>query len=170
MRVFAVPLPAHEAHSLPRTTGRQQWSGVGAHKDPGYLTLVMQDDHSGLEVETADGWIPAPLPGALVVNIGELLELASDGYLKATLHRVVSPPPGYRASPAPSSWRQGWMRLCHCLASPRAGGAGRRAPERSRQPALLSGGENVLKGRLRSHPDVAARHYAGEPQREPALV
>lgn len=93
--------------------------GVGAHKDPGYLTLVMQDDHSGLEVETADGWIPAPpLPGALVVNIGELLELASDGYLKATLHRVVSPPPGYRASPAPSSWRQGWMRLCHCLASP----------------------------------------------------
>ncbi|GJA19872.1 hypothetical protein KAM353_39080 [Aeromonas caviae] len=34
--------------------------GVGAHKDPGYLTLVMQDDHSGLEVETADGWIPAP--------------------------------------------------------------------------------------------------------------
>ena len=90
---------------------------------------------------------PRPLPGALVVNIGELLELASDGYLKlATLHRVVSPLPGYRASPAPSSWRQGWMRLCHCLASPRAGGAGRRAPERSRQPALLSGGENVLKG------------------------
>ncbi len=34
--------------------------GVGAHKDPGYLTLVMQDNHSGLEVETADGWISAP--------------------------------------------------------------------------------------------------------------
>ncbi len=29
-----------------------------------------------------------------MVNIGELLELASNGYLKATLHRVVSPPPG----------------------------------------------------------------------------
>ena len=37
---------------------------------------------------------PPPLPGALVVNIGELLELASNGYLKATLHRVVSPPSG----------------------------------------------------------------------------
>ncbi len=29
-----------------------------------------------------------------MVNIGELLELASNGYLKATRHRVVSPPPG----------------------------------------------------------------------------
>ncbi|MCZ4263452.1 isopenicillin N synthase family oxygenase, partial [Limimaricola sp. G21655-S1] len=57
--------------------------GVGAPKDPGYLTLVMQDNHSGLEVEMADGWISAPpLPGALMVNIGELLELASNGYLK----------------------------------------------------------------------------------------
>ena len=67
---------------------------VGAHKDPGYLTLVMQDDHPASRWETAQGWIPAPPAGALVVNIGELLELASDGYLKATLHRVQSPPPG----------------------------------------------------------------------------
>ncbi len=31
--------------------------GVGAHKDPGYLTLVVQDDQSGLEVETDQGWV-----------------------------------------------------------------------------------------------------------------
>mgnify|MGYP006158823567 CR=1 FL=1 len=66
--------------------------GVGAHKDPGYLTLVLQGEQSGLEVLTDDGWVSAePLPGSFVVNIGELLELASNGYLKATLHRVVSP-------------------------------------------------------------------------------
>ena len=69
--------------------------GVGAHKDPGYLTLVLQAEQSGLEVLTDDGWIKAePLAGAFVVNIGELLELASNGYLKATLHRVVSPKAG----------------------------------------------------------------------------
>ena len=33
-------------------------------------------------------------PATLVVNIGELLELASNGYLKATVHRVVTPPAG----------------------------------------------------------------------------
>ncbi|TIP77448.1 MAG: isopenicillin N synthase family oxygenase, partial [Mesorhizobium sp.] len=35
-----------------------------------------------------------PIPGTLVVNIGELLELASNGYLRATVHRVVTPPAG----------------------------------------------------------------------------
>ncbi|WP_432276828.1 2OG-Fe(II) oxygenase family protein [Geodermatophilus obscurus] len=34
------------------------------------------------------------MPGAFVVNIGELMEYATDRYLKATVHRVVSPPPG----------------------------------------------------------------------------
>lgn len=34
-----------------------------------------------------------PLPRSFVVNIGELLELAANGYLRATVHRVVSPPP-----------------------------------------------------------------------------
>ncbi|RAP71898.1 2OG-Fe(II) oxygenase family protein [Candidatus Erwinia dacicola] len=38
-------------------------------------------------------WIDAiPLDGAVVVNIGELLELASNGYLCATVHRLVAPP------------------------------------------------------------------------------
>ena len=33
-------------------------------------------------------------PGALVVNIGEMFQLVTRGYYKATVHRVVSPPPG----------------------------------------------------------------------------
>jgi isopenicillin N synthase-like dioxygenase len=49
-----------------------------------------------LQVEVSpDHWIDAaPLPGSFVVNIGELLELATNGYLRATVHRVVSPPAG----------------------------------------------------------------------------
>lgn len=67
--------------------------GVGAHKDAGFVTILLQDKVAGLQVETEDGWIDAPpLPGSFVVNIGEILELASNGALRANVHRVVSPP------------------------------------------------------------------------------
>src|ERR1700722_19248302 len=69
--------------------------GVGAHKDAGLITLLLQDEQSGLQVETPQGWVDVPpRAGTFVINIGELLELASDGYLRATMHRVVSPPAG----------------------------------------------------------------------------
>lgn len=143
--------------------------GVGAHKDPGYLTLVMQDDHSGLEVETASGWISAPpLPGALVVNIGELLELASNGYLKATLHRVQSPPPGVsRLSCAFFMAARLDATVPLLRLSPELAALAEGPQSDPTNPLFYQVGENVLKGRLRSHPDVAARHYAspqGQPQ------
>ncbi|WED78491.1 isopenicillin N synthase family dioxygenase [Aeromonas allosaccharophila] len=136
--------------------------GVGAHKDPGYLTLVMQDHHSGLEVETADGWIPAPPRlGALVVNIGELLELASNGYLKATLHRVVSPPPGVSRLSCAFFMAARLDATVPLLTLSPALAAQAQGPESDpTNPLFYQVGENVLKGRLRSHPDVAARHYA----------
>lgn len=69
--------------------------GVGAHKDSGFVTVLLQDVRSGLEVEGRNGWISAPpIPGTFVINIGEVLEMASNGYLKANVHRVISPPPG----------------------------------------------------------------------------
>lgn len=55
---------------------------------------MLQDAVGGLQVQVQgkDGWINAvPVPSPFVVNIGELLELASDGYLRETVHRVVSP-------------------------------------------------------------------------------
>lgn len=139
--------------------------GVGPHKDPGYLTLVMQDHHSGLEVETAAGWIPAPpLPGALVVNIGELLELASNGYLKATLHRVVSPPPGVsRLSCAFFMAARLDANVPLLQLSPELAAQAQGPESDPANPLFYQVGENVLKGRLRSHPDVAARHYTAAP-------
>ena len=70
--------------------------GVGVHKDYGYLALLQQDEVGGLQVQAGDGgWIDAtPVPGSFVVNIGEMLEIATQGYLTATRHRVVSPPVG----------------------------------------------------------------------------
>ena len=39
----------------PSADGQTSGQGVGAHKDPGYLTLVLQDKQSGLEVQTDNG-------------------------------------------------------------------------------------------------------------------
>ena len=134
--------------------------GVGAHKDPGYLTLVLQDDQVGLEVETADGWLSvAPKAGAFVVNIGELLELASNGYLKATTHRVSSPTQQDRYSVAFFMAAQldatvPVLPLPAALAA-QAGGISTDPAN----PLLHQVGANTLKGRLRSHRDVAALHY-----------
>jgi isopenicillin N synthase-like dioxygenase len=136
--------------------------GVGAHKDPGYLTLVVQDDQSGLEVETDQGWVSvAPLPGAFVVNIGELLELASNGYLKATLHRVVSPNSGverYSCAFFMAAQLDATVPLLQ-LPSHLADEAKGPASDPT-NPLFYQVGQNVLKGRLRSHRDVAAAHYA----------
>jgi isopenicillin N synthase-like dioxygenase len=69
--------------------------GVGAHKNAELLSLLRQDAQQGVQVETAQGWVNVtPHAGTLAVNIRQLLELASDGYLCATLYRVVTPPAG----------------------------------------------------------------------------
>ncbi len=70
--------------------------GVGAHKDGGFVTILLQDEVGGLQVDDGKGgWIDAPPKrGTFVINVGELLELASNGYLLANIHRVVTPPAG----------------------------------------------------------------------------
>lgn len=67
------------------------FQGVGAHKDSGFLTFLLQaTPHCGLEVQNKAGdWIPAPpLPNTFVVNIGRALEALTGGICTATTHRV----------------------------------------------------------------------------------
>jgi isopenicillin N synthase-like dioxygenase len=65
--------------------------GVGEHTDYGLLTLLAQDDVGGLEVKARSGWTPAPpIPGALVCNIGDMLERLTGGRFVSTPHRVVN--------------------------------------------------------------------------------
>jgi isopenicillin N synthase-like dioxygenase len=137
--------------------------GVGAHKDGGFLTLLLQDVQDGLQVEAANGsWIDAPpLPGSFVINIGELLELASDGYLKATVHRAVTPPPGRERLSVGFFFGADLDATVPLLTLPPELAALAQGVTRDPQNPLLRGvGANALKGRLRSHPDVAKRHYA----------
>jgi isopenicillin N synthase-like dioxygenase len=66
--------------------------GVGPHTDFGLLTVLCQDHVGGLQVENANGeWIEAPpIPGTLVVNVGDLLERWTDGAFRSTPHHVIN--------------------------------------------------------------------------------
>jgi isopenicillin N synthase-like dioxygenase len=136
--------------------------GVGAHKDAGLITLLLQDDRGGLQVETPRGWIDVPpRPGTFVINIGELLELASDGFLRATMHRVVTPPSGVERLSAAFFLGARLDAVVPLLQLPPALAAHARGPERDpRNPLFREVGMNYMKGRLRSHPDVARRYHA----------
>ena len=71
-------------------TPPEQW-GVAEHTDYGLLTLLAQDDAGGLEVRARAGWRTAPpIPGALVCNIGDMLERLTGGRFVSTPHRVVN--------------------------------------------------------------------------------
>lgn len=63
--------------------------GIGAHTDYECFTLLLPTS-DGLEVLNGDNqWIDAPvIPGALVVNIGDMMEILSNGRFQATAHRV----------------------------------------------------------------------------------
>ena len=90
-RVFGEnPSPYLKLIRYPRTESGGQ--GVGTHKDSGFLTLLLQDEQAGLEAQANDDtWYRVdPLPGSLVVNTGELLQLLTQNYFIATPHRVIN--------------------------------------------------------------------------------
>jgi isopenicillin N synthase-like dioxygenase len=72
---------------------------AGAHEDINVITLLLGAEEAGLELlaKGEDGesrWLPiAPPPGALVVNIGDMLQRLTNGVLPSTSHRVVNPAP-----------------------------------------------------------------------------
>ena len=137
--------------------------GVGSHADYGFVTLLLQDDVGGLEVlpPGAAGWVPVePITGALVVNLGEMLEVATEGYLAATIHRVQAPPPGVDRYSVPFFWSPRLDAVIEPVPlPPELKAAARGITDDPANPLLASFGMNMLKGRMRAHPDVAERHY-----------
>ncbi|KAI6686026.1 hypothetical protein NL676_031939 [Syzygium grande] len=67
--------------------------GLTSHTDPGVITVLLQDQVGGLQVKHGDVWVDVtPIPGALVVNIGDILQIMSNDEYKSVDHRVLANP------------------------------------------------------------------------------
>uniref|UniRef100_A0A0E0KLQ8 Fe2OG dioxygenase domain-containing protein n=1 Tax=Oryza punctata TaxID=4537 RepID=A0A0E0KLQ8_ORYPU len=76
------PCPAKE---------RDRVLGVSPHSDAVGLTLLLQvSPVQGLQIRKGGAWIPVdPIPGALVANVGDVIEVVTNGRYKSIEHRVV---------------------------------------------------------------------------------
>jgi isopenicillin N synthase-like dioxygenase len=64
--------------------------GVHHHTDAGALTVLYQDEVAGLQVFYADRFVVLdPVPGALTINLGDMLQVWSNDRLRSPLHRVL---------------------------------------------------------------------------------
>jgi isopenicillin N synthase-like dioxygenase len=67
--------------------------GCGAHTDYGCLTMINSDGTCGaLQAMNTDGeWITAdPIEGALIMNLGDMLHIWTNGLYRSTPHRVLA--------------------------------------------------------------------------------
>jgi isopenicillin N synthase-like dioxygenase len=138
----AINYPARDAAALP---GQLR---AGAHTDYGTLTILRQDAVSGLEVLGTDGaWTGvAPVPGAFVVNIGDLMARWTNDRWRSTLHRVVVPPdPAAAAAARRQSMayfqNANWSAQISCLPTCLERG------ERPRYPPVFAGPHLMAKFR-----------------------
>lgn len=71
---------------------------AGAHEDINLITLLLGAEEAGLQLLDRNGeWLAiAPPKGALVVNVGDMLQRLTNHVLPSTTHRVVNPPPERR--------------------------------------------------------------------------
>ncbi|CAL1374103.1 unnamed protein product [Linum trigynum] len=74
--------------------------GLRPHSDVDGLTLLTQvNEVQGLQIKRDGKWVPiAPIPGAFVVNVGDIIEIMSNGEYKSVEHRVVVNPEKERLS------------------------------------------------------------------------
>ncbi|KAK8480030.1 hypothetical protein V6N12_047008 [Hibiscus sabdariffa] len=88
-------------NSYPVFPDPERGMGLAPHTDTSLITVVKQCNISGLQVyQDGAGWVPVEqVKGALVVNVGDLMQIVTNGKFKSLLHRVVV------------------NSTCHCLAT-----------------------------------------------------
>lgn len=147
--------------SRPATDDTDQ--GVGLHHDSGLVSFVLQDEVGGLQVQLGAELVDVePRPDTYVMNLGEMLQAATSGYLKATPHRVVSPPAG-RERLAIAYFFHPRLDAAFLPISLPPELAGRIRGGQNADPSdpvFETFGDNYLKIRLRAHRDVARAHYS----------
>ncbi|KAL3506099.1 hypothetical protein ACH5RR_031481 [Cinchona calisaya] len=75
--------------------------GANRHTDPAFLTILLQDHIGGLQFLHDNQWTDVPpIPGGLVINIADLLQIVSNNKFKSVEHRVIANRIGPRISVA----------------------------------------------------------------------
>ncbi|GMJ00266.1 hypothetical protein like AT4G25300 [Hibiscus trionum] len=74
--------------------------GIAPHSDSTALTLLHHvNEVEGLQIKRNEKWVPVkPVPGALIVNIGDMIEIVSNGEYQSIEHRAVVDPEKARVS------------------------------------------------------------------------
>jgi isopenicillin N synthase-like dioxygenase len=81
----------YPAQTVPPQPGQLR---AGAHSDYGSLTILLpQAGSKGLQIEKPDGsWLDVPpIPGAFIINIGDLMQRWTNDRWVSTVHRVINP-------------------------------------------------------------------------------
>ncbi|XAR64713.1 Deacetoxyvindoline 4-hydroxylase [Bertholletia excelsa] len=65
--------------------------GLNHHTDPGMLTVLLENKVAGLQVKHGGEWVDVkPVPGSLIINIGDSLQIISNGEYRSVEHRVLA--------------------------------------------------------------------------------
>ncbi|GMJ02899.1 hypothetical protein like AT1G06620 [Hibiscus trionum] len=65
--------------------------GLTSHTDPGGITVLLQNQVPGLQVKHGQHWVDVnPLPGALIINIADLMQILSNAEYNSVQHRVLA--------------------------------------------------------------------------------
>ncbi|XP_017972816.1 PREDICTED: S-norcoclaurine synthase 1 [Theobroma cacao] len=74
--------------------------GLSPHSDATALTLLIQGNEvEGLQIKKNGEWVPVkPIPGTFIINIGDVIEIMSNGEYKSIEHRAVVNPVKERLS------------------------------------------------------------------------
>ena len=158
-RLIDTPVSALRALNYPEQTiaPKPGQLRAGAHTDYGSLTILLpQEGSKGLEIFSRDGeWIAVPpIPGAFVINIGDLMQRWTNDRWVSTLHRVVNPSPeegGLSRRQSLAFFHQpNWGAEIACLEACLAPG------EAPKYPPVLSGPYLMSKFRATTVPNAAA--------------
>lgn len=88
-------------HYYPACPEPERAIGTNKHADNDFITVLLQDHIGGLQVLHQNHWVDVPpVPGALVINIGDFMQIISNDKFISAEHRVLASRIGPRISVA----------------------------------------------------------------------